>query len=68
MPEHMQMMVPKVELTSKARATLQNLGKFVAGHMNRKVMVAWTTIEQRFQKSSHRKIEHVRDANGLTHP
>lgn len=67
-PEHMQMMVPKVELTSKARATLQNLGKFVAGHMNRKVMVAWTTIEQRFQKSSHRKIEHVRDANGLTHP
>jgi hypothetical protein len=63
-----EMMTPKVELTSKARGALLNLGKFVQGHSNRKVMIAWTTIESRFQKSSHRKIETVKDANGFTHP
>ena len=63
-----EVMKPKIELTSKARATLMNLGRFVQGHMNRKVMVAWTTIEQRFAKSTHRKVEYVMDANGLSHP
>jgi len=55
-------------LVSKTRQNLMNLGKYVHGHTNRKIMIAWTSIESRFQKSLAKKVEMVKDENGLTHP
>ena len=55
-------------LASKTRENLKNLGKYVYGHTNRKIMVAWTPIESRFLKSIHKKIELVKDQSGLSHP
>ncbi len=55
-------------LQSRTRQNLMELGRYVHGHTNRKIMIAWTVIESRFQKSITKKMEMVRDENGLTHP
>ena len=53
---------------SKIRSKLKGLNKYVLSHSSRKIMVAWNTIEARFQKSPISKTELLRDANGIMHP
>ena len=57
-----------IDLTSKARGKLLDLGKFVHGHTHRKVVSSWISIESRFLKSKHVKVEMVKDTNGVSYP
>ena len=70
--EHSEMVVSKKRppklFESKTRESLKNLGSYVYGHTNRKIMLAWTPIESRFIKSTMKKVEMVKDASGLSHP
>lgn len=53
---------------SKVREKLKDLNAYVLDHTSRKIMVAWNTIEARFQRSSLFKTEIVKDDSGLSHP
>jgi hypothetical protein len=53
---------------SKVREKLKGLNSYVLDHTSRKIMVAWNTVEARFQRSSLFKTEIVKDASGLSHP
>lgn len=50
------------------RAKLKKLNKFILGHTGRKIMMAWNLIDGRFQKSSHIKVEMIKEAGGLVIP
>lgn len=53
---------------SVIRSKLKKLNKFILGHTGRKIMMAWNLIDGKFQKSTHIKVEMVKEAGGLVIP
>ena len=58
----------KKKASSKSKASLQSLNKFVLGHTSRKVTSNWDLVENKFQASLSHDIVIVKGPNGIGNP